>query len=553
MSMHAHPLEEIPELTARIARTSFPKGTIAMMLRDALEGVYNDEAFEKLYPRRGREALAPWRLALVMVLQTIENLSDAQAAEMVRGRLDWKYALSLPLDDIGFDASILTDFRQRLVDQKAQELLLDPILLLCVERGWVQQKGKQRIDSTLVLSCARRLSSLESVGETLRNALNALAEEEPDWLVSIIRADWFDRYVHRFELQRFPKGKEAQKELIQAVGEDSWKLLQAATSSTAPTGVQEMEEVLLLKRVWDQHYEQREGKINWRDGPAVRNTDRVVSPSDEEARESSKRDTTWLGYKVHVIETCNETEKIHLITHVATTASTSQDVEHTEDILEAVSKKGFEPEVSLMDTGYVSGPLLARQREKGREIVGPIPPDTSMQKKTGYDLTAFELDWEKREAICPQGHTSRRWNAKKGNRSEDAFHVFFAPVHCQVCPVKTVCTKSEKGGRTLTLYPQDIYEAMDERRAEQSGEAFQKRYAARSGIEGTLSEGVRAHGMRRSRYQGMEKTHLQMVSIAVAINVVRIHQMLEREKMGLPPRRVRKRSSFARLQDRVAA
>src|SRR5205823_5631299 len=136
-----------------------------------------------------------------------------QAAEMVRARLDWKYALSLPLDDEGFDASILVDFRQRLREHHSEELLLEPILRVCREQGWLKAGGKQRTDSTIVLASVRRLSSLESVGEALRAALNALAEIEPEWLLEHIEDDWFDRYVHRFELARFPKAQSQQEQL----------------------------------------------------------------------------------------------------------------------------------------------------------------------------------------------------------------------------------------------------------------------------------------------------------------------------------------------------
>lgn len=142
MSLHAQSLEAIPDLTSRIAQASFPKGTLAMHLRDALGPIYQDADFAHLFPRRGRAAEAPWRLALVTVLQALENLSDRQAAEMVRGRLDWKYALSLPLDDPGFDASMLTDFRQRLLDHEAQDLLLEPILQVCREQGWRKRRGQ---------------------------------------------------------------------------------------------------------------------------------------------------------------------------------------------------------------------------------------------------------------------------------------------------------------------------------------------------------------------------------------------------------------------------
>ncbi|MGH2478755.1 MAG: IS1182 family transposase [Ktedonobacteraceae bacterium] len=553
MSMHAQPLEPIPELTSKIARASFPKGTLAMLLRDALDGVWNDEAFRALYPKRGRGALAPWRLAMVVVLQAVENLSDAQAAEMVRGRLDWKYALSFPLDDTGFDASILTDFRQRLVEHEAQELLLEPILRLCVERGWIVPKGKQRVDSTMVLSQARRLSSLESVGETLRVALNALAEEEPDWVLSVVSEDWFDRYVHRFELQRFPKGKAAQEALVQAVGEDGWTVLEAVKQPGAPKGLAELEEVHLLKRVWEQHYERTLGKINWRDGPAVKNAERVVTPHDEDARESRKRATEWLGYKVHLMETCNPEEKVHLITHVETTEATVQDVERTEALLDAAREKGWEVEEALLDSGYVSGAILVKQRHKGCEIIGPVLGDVSQQQKQGYGTQAFALDWEQKQAICPQGQASRQWTAKRDKRGEEVVQIFFAPKECQVCPVKALCTTSRVGGRTLTVSPREIHEALQERRGQQREPAFQQEYARRSGIEGSLSEGVRAHGMRRSRYQGRDKTHLQMVSVAAAINLCRISHFFEREQAGLPPRRVRRPSAFARLREQKVA
>jgi len=284
MSLQAHPLAPIPELTVRLARASFPKGTLAMRLRDALGSLFRDVDFAQLFARRGRAAEAPWRLALVTILQALENLSDRQAAEMVRGRLDWKYALSLEADDEGFDASILVDFRQRLLEHQAEDLLLEPILRICREQGWLKKGGQQRTDSTMVLANARRLSSLESVGETLRALLNELAEVEPDWLLAVIRPDWFERYVHRFELQRFPKGKQVQEALLEQVGRDGWELLQAVQAPEAPAAVRGCAHIELLQQVWSQHFERVEERIQWRDGPAVSNEERVVSPYDPEAQ-----------------------------------------------------------------------------------------------------------------------------------------------------------------------------------------------------------------------------------------------------------------------------
>jgi transposase len=142
MSMKPSGLEPIPEETRLLVQRLCPKGTLVTQLRDALGPIYSDEHFAQLFPTRGRPAEAPWRLALVTVLQAIEGLTDRQAAEAVRTRIDWLYALALPLDEPGFDYSILSDFRQRVLAGQAQDLLLEPILQLSRERGWLKARGK---------------------------------------------------------------------------------------------------------------------------------------------------------------------------------------------------------------------------------------------------------------------------------------------------------------------------------------------------------------------------------------------------------------------------
>src|SRR5216683_7979076 len=328
MSLKSHGLEPIPEETRRLVERLCPKGTTVTQLRDALGPIYSDAHFAHLFPKRGRAAEAPWRLALVTVLQAIEGLTDRQAAEAVRTRIDWLYALALPLDDPGFDYTILTDFRQRLLAAQAQDLILDPILQLCRQRGWLKAGGKQRTDATAVLARVRALSSLESVGEGMRAALNALAEQDPDWLSAHLNPQWFDRYVHRFELARFPKAETERTLLREQVGQDVAQLLAALDQPQTPQVVREMAEVALLRQLFAQHYEQRGQQVHWRDGPAVSNEDRIVSPYDPEARASRKRDTVWLGYKVHLTETCDQDPGCpHLITQVETTPATWQDSE----------------------------------------------------------------------------------------------------------------------------------------------------------------------------------------------------------------------------------
>ena len=185
MSLQPEVIGPVPEETARVARAAFPKGNVYMQMRDVLGAVFDDASFSSLFAKRGQPAEAPWRLALVTVMQFAEGLSDRQAAEAVRARIDWKYALGLEPDDPGFDFSVLSEFRSRLVQGSAEGLLLEALLSACKARGYLKARGRQRTDSTHVLGALRVLNRLERVGETLRSALNAIAALAPEWLKEV--------------------------------------------------------------------------------------------------------------------------------------------------------------------------------------------------------------------------------------------------------------------------------------------------------------------------------------------------------------------------------
>ena len=214
MSLHPEPIGEIPAETVRVARAAFPKGNVVMRLRDEFSVLYQDEDFRRFYPTRGQPALAPWRLALITVFQFLEHLSDRQAADAVRARIDWKYALGLELTDPGFHFSVLTEFRARLVAGQAEHLLLDMMLERFKARGLVKARGKQRTDSTHVLGAVHDLHLLELVAETLRATLDDLAAVVPDWVRGIAQPAWFERYAHRIEDYRLPKSREKREALV---------------------------------------------------------------------------------------------------------------------------------------------------------------------------------------------------------------------------------------------------------------------------------------------------------------------------------------------------
>src|SRR5947209_10183144 len=157
MSMHPQPIPAIPEETVRVARAVLPKSNVFLLMRDELGTLYTDEDFRDLFPSRGQPAQAPWRLALVTLMQYAEGLTDRQAADAVRTRIDWKYALSVELTDGGFDFSVLSEFRSRLLANGAERRLFDLLLAHFRERGWIKARGKQRTDSTNVLAAIRTI------------------------------------------------------------------------------------------------------------------------------------------------------------------------------------------------------------------------------------------------------------------------------------------------------------------------------------------------------------------------------------------------------------
>jgi transposase len=535
----------VPEETARVAHAAFKKGNVYMLMRDELGVVYQDSQFADLFSYQGRPAESPGNLALVSVMQFAEGLSDVQTAEMVRSRIDWKYALGLPLTDTGFDESLLCKFRRRLIAGEREAALLEEMLSLFVERGWLKARGKQRTDSTIVLAAIRELNRLELVGETLRHALEALAVAAPTWLQGQVTPDWYDRYGSRFEQYRLPKGKAERAALATTIGEDGHHLLAAIyREQTQMPHLWQIEAVQTLRQVWVQQYYWEGSEVSWREaGNVPSGATNIQSPYDPEARYSEKRDIAWTGYKLHLTESCDE-NRPHLITNVVTTDASVPDVSVTEDIHTALVEKGLPPDTHLVDAGYPDADLLVSSQAQGIDLVGPVPQDNTPQGRAGQGFAAadFTIDWEQEQAVCPEGNVSRGWYPDRTSKPGVAtIHVRFAKVDCDACPNRPLCTSAVQG-RSLRLRPQATHEALQTARQRQQTEAFRQEYQKRAGVEGTISQGTRAFALRRSRYIGLAKTHLQHILTAAAMNLTRLAAWLQES-----PRRQTRRTHFARL------
>src|SRR5947208_3640909 len=248
MSLHPHALESVPEDTARVARAAFPKGNPYLLLRDTLGTIFQDNDFAACFPLEGQPGLPPWRLALVTIMQFREHLADRQAAEAVRARIDWKYLLGLELTDPGFDFSVLSEFRDRLLAGSAEELLLEKLLERCRALGLLTARGQQRTDSTHVLAAIRVLNRLELVAETLRAALNAVAAVAADSLQAVTPLARYARYSRRIEEARLPKATTEREAYAHTVGEDGFMLLDALDTPGVPEGLRELPRIDALRR-----------------------------------------------------------------------------------------------------------------------------------------------------------------------------------------------------------------------------------------------------------------------------------------------------------------
>lgn len=546
MSLHPSRIGEVPAETARVAALAFPRGTVATRLRDEFATLYEDADFAPLYPRRGQPSLPPWRLALVTVLQFLEHLSDRQAADAVRARIDWKYALGLELTDPGFHFSVLTEFRARLVAGDATDLLLDRMLAHFKARGLVKPRGRQRTDSTHVLGAVHDLHLLELVAETLRAALNALAGIAPEWLRGVVAPEWYGRYAHRVEDYRLPRSNADREALALVVGADGYALLAAVDAVSAPAAVRAAPAVATLRTVWSTHYARHDdGRPRWRhqrEWPPV--GERVQSPYDPEMHYSAKRGMEWSGYKVHVTETCDD-DGAHVITHVQTGPAMQPDMTSTATIHAALAAKALLPAEHYVDSAYVDAALLVESaRDYGVSLEGPVRGLSTWASRAGhgYDLPHFRIDWERRQVTCPQGKTSVGWTEGRDETGAPRIHARFGRSDCGGCPARAQCTPAKAARRAVYFHPRPEYEALNAARARMRDPAWLERYHIRAGIEGTLSQGVRTYGLRRSRYVGQAKTALQQVCTAAGMNVLRIVHWLDGR-----PRAMTRISRFAAL------
>ena len=585
--------EPDPQIAAAVAAVYGARKAerpLAVLIRERLGQWLADEQFAAAFGIRGKPGWSPSRLALVTVLQEAENLTDRLAADAVRARIDWKYLLGLRLDDPGFDHSVLAEFRGRVAGAGLEQVVLDALLARLAAEGLVRAGGKQRTDSTHVVAAVAALNRLELAGESVRAALEALAAAHPAWLEQrICVPDWTRRYGTPMTSWRPPASRARRDELAIAYAKDGYALLQAVYDSAAPSWLRELPAVDVLRRVLLQNYTRtitgngrevirRREKEPEGDGLPPGHA-RIASPYDLDARWGVKREEFWLGYKLHITETCDDAPPCtcrpaaaaqqaaggrngharehdkgcahlvfpNLITHVATTDATVTDNQMTGAIHDDLAGKNLAPGRHYTDSGYLSAALVVSELARhGIALIGPLLADTSAQARAGhgYARADFTVDYDTRTVTCPQGRTAANWTPCT-QHGKDAIVATFSASDCGPCPARGLCTTGKR--RQLSLPPRDLAEAQAAARAAETTIPFQADYARRAGVEGTMHQAA-SHGARRARYRGLPRTRLDHVYMATAINLLRLQAFWT----GTPLDRQRT-SHLARLELGLAA
>jgi hypothetical protein len=484
---------------------------------------------EKCYcADNGRVAIEPVLLLGVSLLQYLEAVPDRQALELLRYHIGWNFALNRQVGSELFHPTTLVNFRQRLVEHDLVAIGFTAILEALVEAGLVARKSRQRLDSTQMFGRVSRMSRLDCIRESLRLALEELAEqlsetERPPWWPVL-----WERYVETQTDYRASLETLARK--LGEAGSDAQELLTWLANSSANGAFGAGLHSKLLARVFSEQFETvATGQIAPRSRQEL-SSQRVQNPHDPEATYAAKGNgenkKEHVGYKVQVAETVSEAALAageptqNFIVGIVTHAARESDEEGALKMQAEQKQMGLEkPAVQYVDAAYVSTQKLLEAAAEGRELIGPAPaPAPNTQGR--FTSEAFDIKVEERKAICPAGQTNTQCSRLEEQSTGKVLYRFeWDTATCTACSLRAQCIQSHHKHRTVAVG--EHHTTLQRRRREQQTPEFKQRMKHRNAIEGTQSELVRAHGLRRARYRSLAKARLQNYLIGGACNIKR--------------------------------
>jgi transposase len=476
----------------------------------------------------GRIAIEPVLLPGLSLLQYLEAVPDRQAVDLLHYHAGWNFALNRQVGDELFHPTTLVNFRQRLLDHDLSTIGFEMVLEALVEAGLVARQSRQRLDSTQMFGRVSRMSRLDCVRESLRLALAELAEQiqEP------ARPEWWplfwERYVDSQADYRAPLETLARK--MAEAGTDAQQL-PGWLASPAAQALVRGRQTQLLARVFAEQFEVVAGTAALQPKTKERlSSERVQNPHDPDATYAAKgrgeQKKEHVGYKVQVAETVCEAVLApdeptrNFISGIVTHAARESDEEGSQKMeLEQQALGMDKPPVLYVDAAYVSTRKLVEAAAAGRELIGPAL--ASPHNNEGrFTPEQFDVTVEQRQAVCPAGQANAQCSRLQEQATGKVSCRFeWSRSDCGHCPLRQQCIKADHPHRTLVVG--EHHTTLQTRRQEQQTKPFKQRMKHRNAIEGTQSELVRAHGMRRARYRGLAKAKLQNYFIGAACNIKR--------------------------------
>jgi transposase len=476
---------------------------------------FRDAEFKDCYAAKGRNGISPAFLSLVTILQWRESLSDVETAAACNFRIDWKIALHLRIEDTNlFEASTLCRFRRRLLEQEKASLMFDKILNLCIEKGFVRKRGRQRVDATHIVKHVNRISTTDLLFRSVKSLVEELERKFASIYEDRVPEDIKERYEKTFSSFGFSKQRRGDKQaelvqdglMLEAIAREcgiSEELVQLPVMLT----VFQENVIIRHKEVGEKIF------IEAEEIPTPKQT--IFDPKDPSLQLGMKGKTHWVGAKCQITETAGPKGTINFITGVIEEPAQKSDQKSHEALMAQNEKFGLEPEKVYADSNYISGQAIAKYRGKSQELMGYFAPPSG--NKNGFGLANFSIRAEDYSAVCPAGKKSIRTTLQSDGRR----NVYFSSADCQSCQFRHLCTESKtKRGKKLTL--KKHHKEIAERRALQQTEEFRTEMKLRPAIEGTISELVRVHGLRKIRYKGQRGRQFQCYSAATALNVRRL-------------------------------
>jgi transposase len=478
-----------------------------------VSSLIKDKQFESMYCKdNGRPAISPSLLAMATILQFHKNLSDREMERACMYDIEIKYALGLALDERPFDHSSLGDFRKRLLESGKEKEIFDRILSHLIKKGLIEKNEIQRIDATHVIADIAVPTMVQFVKKGIFEILKPLKgryKEAYDRIAAEIDMSEYTRGSVNSEGPGRPDPEKKKQKLVEVVN-DARAILRH-TRAIGDRDIRRKKD--MLRRILQENLEKDEDGDVKEKPHKEKPKDLLVSPIDPDARCGRKSETKkFIGYKANVTETVDS----RFITNIVAMPGNRHDGRTAVEAVTEQKKLGLIPLKVIGDTAYGEGLIRKELKQHGSEMVAPLCTIRSPHARLVYPKSMFKYDEKKMTLTCPQGIITRE-SFRDYQKDITIYH--FPLSKCGKCPVRSKCTNSADGRRTVSI--SSVNAELREAEIYNGTDQFKEDMKLRPPIEGKLSELTRYHGLRRARYRGLNKVGLQFYFTAAAVNIKR--------------------------------